>query len=119
MAINSRNKGVRGEKLWAEVCQQHGFTDAHRTGQFRGNTGQCADVEGLPYIHQEVKFTENLRLREAMRQAIRDSKAEGRGNIPIVAHKKNGRPWLVTLSSDGFFEIYKGYLKYQESIGVK
>lgn len=119
MAINSRNKGIRGEKQWAELCQQHGFEDAHRTGQFCGKTGQAADVEGLPYIHTEVKWVQNLNLREAMRQSIRDCKAEGKGNIPIVASKKNGRPWLVTLSSDGFFEIYKGYLKYQESIEVK
>lgn len=118
MAINSKQKGARAERAFAKLCHEHGYDKVHRTAQFCGNTGQAADVEGLPYIYVECKHVEHLNLREAMRQAIRDCKAENKGNIPIVAHKKNGRPWLVTLTAEGFFEIYKGYLKYQESIEV-
>lgn len=115
--INSKQKGIRGERMWAKYCQEHGFNDVRRTNQHCGLTGDASDCVGLPYIHQEVKFTEKLNLREAMKQAVRDSKNEGKGNIPIVASKKNGRPWLVTLTAEGFFEIYKGYLKAQEQIG--
>lgn len=118
MSLNSKAKGKRGELLWAKLCREHGFEEVRRTAQFCGSSGEAADCIGLPYIHQEVKFSEHLNIREAMRQAIRDCKAENKGNIPIVAHKKNGRPWLVTLTAEGFFEIYKGYLKYQESIEV-
>lgn len=117
MPINSRNKGQRGERMWAEVCHKHGYDEVRRTAQFCGKTGQAADCIGLPFIHQEVKFSEHLNLREAMKQAIRDSKNEGKGNIPIVAHKKNGRPWLVTVLADNFFELYEGYLYMQQSIG--
>lgn len=54
MGLYSRNKGKRGERLWASFCREQGY-DVHRTAQYRGNTGAAGDVEGLPYIHCEVR----------------------------------------------------------------
>ena len=113
MSLNSKQKGKRGELLWAKVCQEHGFEEVRRTAQFCGKTGQAADCIGLPHIHQEVKFVQALNIGKAMEQAVRDSKAEGKGNMPIVAHKKNGKEWLVTMKADDFFQLYKGYLFMQ------
>lgn len=107
MPINSKRKGANGEREVAHICQQHGFPNAHRTAQFRGNTGDAGDVEGLPKIHIEVKLREHLNIYEAIEQAIRDSGANGNGNLPTVFHRRNGKPWLVTMLVDDWFKLYK------------
>lgn len=111
MSLNSKLKGARGERLWAMVCRVHGFDEVRRTAQFCGKTGEAADCIGLPDIHQEIKFVEKLNIREAMAQAVRDSEAEGKGNIPIVAHKKKNKEWLVTMKAEDFFKLYREYEK--------
>lgn len=101
----SRSKGARVERLWRDVCREHGY-DAERGCQLWQKGSEIADVIGLPGIHQEVKGVERLNLREAMRQSIADAAP---GEIPIVAHKKNREPWLVTTTADGFFWLYREY----------
>lgn len=106
MGKAERERGKRGERMFCSLCREYGY-DAHRTAQFRGNTGAAGDVEGLPGVHVEVKNQERLNLRDAIAQSIRDSEAEGKGNIPIVAHKKNNADWLITLRAGDFFTIYR------------
>lgn len=105
----SREKGKRGERMWAAVCRSHGFADARRGVQYSGREGQADDVTGLPGIHQEVKFVERLNLRDAMEQSARDAAAAGRGDLPIVAHKQSGKEWLVTMRADDWFRLFKAY----------
>ena len=100
MAINSRRKGKTGELEFARLCREQGY-DARRGQQYNGLEGE--DVVGLPGIHAEVKRVEKLNLEAAMEQAIRDAG----GKIPIVAHRKNGRKWMITMPVDQFFEIYR------------
>lgn len=102
----SRDKGKRGEREFCELCKKCGFEGVHRTSQFCGKTGAAGDVEGLANIHVEVKNTERLRLRDALEQSERDAAAQGGNNIPIVAHKANGKPWLVTLTAEDFLYVY-------------
>lgn len=104
--INAKLKGKNGELAFCKLCKEAGY-DVHRTAQFRGNTGAAGDVEGLPGVHVEVKNQERLNLRDAIAQSVRDSEAEGKGNVPIVAHKKNNADWLITLRAKDFFEIYR------------
>lgn len=106
MGLYSRNKGKVGEREWARLCREQGY-DAHRTAQFRGNTGAAGDVEGLPGIHQEVKRVEHLNLVQAMMQSASDAEAEGEGNVPIVAHRKNRLGWLVTMRAEDWFTLYR------------
>lgn len=106
MGLYSRNKGKEGEREWARICREQGY-DAHRTAQFRGNTGAAGDVEGLPGIHQEVKRVEHLNLVQAMMQSTNDAAEEDKGNIPIVAHRKNRLGWLVTMRAEDWFTIYR------------
>nr|DAX34414.1 MAG TPA: HOLLIDAY JUNCTION RESOLVASE HOMOLOGOUS RECOMBINATION [Caudoviricetes sp.] len=105
MLINSKQKGARGERMWRDVCRSHGFDKVRRTAQYCGNTGDASDCVGLPNIHQEVKFVENLNVRKAYEQAEHD--AQKSGDMPIVAWKKSNKPWLVVMSADNFFRIYK------------
>lgn len=106
MGLYSRNRGKRGERLWCSFCREQGY-DVHRTAQYRGNTGAAGDAEGLPGLHQEIKNVEHLNLRDAMEQSIHDAEAEGKGMLPIVAHKKNRLGWLVTMRAEDWFELYR------------
>ena len=101
--MNSRAKGARGERLWRDELRKEGFT-ARRGQQFAGGT-DSPDVicEELKLLHQEVKFVQNLNLDKACEQATRDAD----GKHWIVAHKKNNKPWKVTMSSETFFAILR------------
>lgn len=102
--INSRSKGARGERLWRDKLRDAGFT-AER-GQQRSGSPDSPDVKcpDLPGIHMEVKHVEKLNIFEAMEQATRDA---GEEQVPIVAHKKNRQPWMVTMWGDQWLDAIK------------
>ena len=106
MGKYERDKGARGERMWRDVCRAEGY-DAKRGCQLYQRGDEIADVTGLPHIHQEVKYQEHLHLREAMAQSVHDAEREGKGNIPIVAHKKNYSEWLVTMRARDWFTLYR------------
>lgn len=107
MPINSKDKGKRGERLFRDLCKEHGFDEARRGQQYSGANGD-ADVVGLPNIHAEVKFVEKLNLRSAMDQSINDKRE---GELPIVAHKTSRKPWLITMLADDWFSLYKAWIQ--------
>lgn len=102
--INSKDKGKRFERQLANILKARGY-EARRTAQFCGNTGEAADVIGLPGIHIEAKHQETMRLYDWMHQAERD--AAGGGNIPMVIHKKNNEETLATMRLDDFLDLYE------------
>lgn len=117
MGLYSRNRGKRGERLWCAFCREQGY-DVHRTAQYRGNTGAAGDVEGLPLVHCEVKFVQNLNIRKAMEQSQHDALLEWKrmqeeapegisimNTFPIVASKRSGEPWLVTMYAWNFVTL--------------
>ena len=106
MGKMQREKGKRGERLWASKCRENGY-NVRRTSQYCGQTGDAADCIGLPGIHQEVKFVERLNVQDAMDQAVRDAEQEGKGNLPIVAHKRSHCGWLVTMRADDWFRLFR------------
>lgn len=100
--MNSKQKGKRGELEIAKTLREHGYP-ARRSVQYNGVQG-CADVIGIEGLHIEVKRVERLNIEEAMSQARRDAK---NGDIPVVFHRRNNKPWLATLSLENFLKIYK------------
>lgn len=108
MTINSKQKGKRYELELASDFRKYGY-DARRTAQYCGNTGEAADVIGLPGIHIEAKRVEKLNLYDAMNQAKRDAEASGKGALPAVFHRKNNCKTLVIMELDSFMQIYKEY----------
>lgn len=108
MAVNSKQKGARFERSLASKFREYGY-DARRTAQYCGNTGDASDVVGLPGIHIEAKHQETMRLYDWMDQAKRDAEAGGKGNIPAVFHKKNNCEILVTMTLDGFMQLYREF----------
>jgi len=101
--MNSNQKGKVGEREFAKVCREHGY-DARRSQQYCGANGD-ADVVGLPGIHIEVKRVERLNIEGAMSQ----SKADAKAVIPIVAHRKNHCEWLITMTAEDWFNMYRAW----------
>lgn len=107
--LNSKAKGGRGEREWAEFLRRHGFAAARRGQQFKGGV-DSPDVLGLPYIHQEVKRVEKLNIYSAISQAIRDAAGQ---RVPIVAHRRNREEWLVTMRAEDWITLYKGWTRHE------
>jgi Holliday junction resolvase len=98
--MNSRDKGKRGELELAHELEKYGY-NTRRGQQYSGANGD-ADVVGLPGFHIECKRVENLNIIKAMRQSVNDAKD---GEVPVVMHRKNYQPWLVTLELKDFMEL--------------
>jgi Holliday junction resolvase len=106
MAVNSKQKGARFERLLASKLREYGY-EARRTAQYCGNTGDASDVVGLRGLHIEAKHQETTRLYEWMAQAKRDAEAGGKNRLPAVFHKKNNADILVTMRLEDFMVIYR------------
>ena len=104
MAVNSKQKGARFERLLASKFREYGY-EARRTAQYCGNTGDASDVIGLPGIHIEAKHQERMQLYDWMAQAKRDS--DGTGRLPAVFHKKNNAEILVTMTLEDWMNLYR------------
>lgn len=102
MAKNSRAKGAAGERELANLLKEHGYT-ARRGQQYCGANGD-ADVLGLEGIHIECKRVERLNIDEAMQQAQADARE---GEKPAVFHRKNRKPWLVTMAFNDWLSLYE------------
>lgn len=106
MPINSKKKGAAGEREFSKLCREHGY-NTKRTQQYCGSNGD-ADVDGIPGLHIEVKRVEKLNVDTAMAQAVRDARE---GEMPIVAHRKNGKKWLITMGAEDWFKVFGEYYK--------
>lgn len=104
MGKSSQRKGAYGERELAEMLREYGY-DIQRGGS--ETFGKVPDLIGLPGIHVECKRVERLNIDQAMQQAINDAERFHDG-IPIVFHRKNRRPWLVTMRLSDFMSIFKG-----------
>lgn len=104
--MNSRAKGARGEREWANVLRLEFPALEFRRGlQSRGGGAEVADVEGLPGYHQEVKRVEKLNVWRALAQAERDADP---GLVPIVPFRRNGSRWYVAMPAEHFFDLIQG-----------
>ena len=103
MGNMQRSKGKEGEREVAKINREHGFKNSRRGVQYTGSP-DSPDVVGIPGIHLEVKRVEKLHLWPAMKQATDDA---GEGEVPVVVHRANRRPWLAILPYEEFLEILR------------
>jgi hypothetical protein len=75
-------------------------------GQQFSGLGDSPDVvcPCLPDIHWEVKFCQVTKVKDWIAQAIRDAKDK---LFPVVAHKRTGEDWLITLRAADFLTILR------------
>lgn len=104
--INSNRKGKVGELELVNLFKSYGFENAMRSQQYCG-ANHDADIVGMEDLHIEVKRVERLNIENAIEQTKRDKKENELG---IVAHRKNNKEWLVTMTFTDFMEMYKRYL---------
>jgi len=107
--MNSNAKGKRGERELANKLKNLGILNARRSQQYNGVSGD-ADLLGLKGIHIECKRVEALNINKAMEQAETDCKNVG---LPTVFHRKNGKPWLVTMDLYDWMKLYDKYVETQ------
>jgi Holliday junction resolvase len=105
MAINSRQKGIRGELAFVHECKKHGY-NVRRSQQYCGNTGEAMDVVGLQGIHCEVKNSKVLRLKEYLEQAKNDAEKANKGNLPAVFYKIPRGDWVTIMPLEAWLTLY-------------
>jgi len=100
--INSRDKGARGEREFCRCLLAHGI-GARRGQQYKGSPDSpdvCTCLDG--FLHFEVKRVESFNAYKAIDQAAADA---GPGQSPVVAHKRNGKPWLLVMRADDLLPL--------------
>ena len=108
---NSRAKGARGEREWAEALRTlFGCSEARRGCQYAGRAVSGDDtpdvVNGIPGTHPEVKRTERLSLYAAVAQAVDDCGE----NVPYVAHRRNRGDWLVIVRATDLEDLSRAVI---------
>ena len=103
--INSRQKGCRGERMFAQLLREHGY-EAERGQQHAGGKDSPDVKTNMLGVHWEIKFVEKLNLHNAMEQSKRDA---GEGEMPLVGHKRSREEWLVTQPFEDWIKLYKAY----------
>lgn len=98
--VNSNQKGKRGEREFANFLKAHGI-QARRGVQYQGSPDSPDVISELKNIHFEVKRTEKINPYTAFMQAKQDA-----GNkIPIVAHRKSHKNWLVIMDAEDWLRL--------------
>lgn len=95
MAINSRQKGKRGElEAAAEWNRLLPKANARRSQQYSGSESASDLISpGTPHLWLEVKRVQALNLTAT----IEKSREQCGELCPVVIHRKNDSEWLVTL----------------------
>ncbi len=112
MTINSRNKGVTGELEFAKYLRDNGF-EARRGQQHKGGIDSPDVITDMTKLQWEVKRVEALNLHKAMEKLALETDFM---DIPVIAHRKNGTPWLATLPMTRFIRMYQ-VLKNRNLLG--
>lgn len=89
----SKRKGKRGELDAVRAWKQTVGLNARRSRQYAG-TPESPDLElGLPGVYAECRRRERLNVSEAMARVAE----EAEGLLPLLVHRTNRHPWLVTM----------------------
>jgi len=108
--MNSKRKGATGERELLEILHEHGINNAVRNDQRweggRENPDISASYQGIP-LHIECKRVERLNLYNAICQAVSDSAGK---TFPVVVHRMNRQPWIVSFRLDDFFKFVSGQI---------
>lgn len=104
--MNSKRKGNAGERELLAVLSKHGAAQRNDQRYIGGvdNPDLSFQIGGRRY-HVECKRAERFNAYAAMEQAEHDANSHA---VPVVAHRRNHKPWLVVMNLDDFLKIAKG-----------
>lgn len=101
MGRMSRQKGKRGEREAAAELGAIFACDARRGVQYQGGPDSPDVVLEGVNVHVEAKRVERLNLYEALEQAT----ADAGDAVPIVWHRRNGKPSVVVVQTDRLLDL--------------
>lgn len=104
----SKQKGKCGERELRDKLREAGFSDARRGVQYHGGE-DSPDVicPSLGTFHFESKRQERARPTDIDAWQAQAANDAGAAKIAVVAHRRNQRPWLVTLTLASFLHILR------------
>lgn len=105
--MNSKRKGNRAELELLHLLEGRGIPARRNDQRYTGgreNPDIGCKICGRR-VHVEVKHVERLNIHGAMAQAIRDAAADA---LPVVVHRRNRSPWLVTMRLDDLLTALEG-----------
>lgn len=104
--MNSKAKGNAGERELLGILRQHGKAVRNDQRYIGGvDNPDLSFRAGGHRFHVECKRAERFSAYAAMDQAQHDANGHA---IPLVAHRRNHRPWLVVLTLEDFLKLMKG-----------
>lgn len=103
MGRMSKNKGKRGERECAAELGLLLGCDARRGVQFQGGPDSPDVVLDGLNIHVECKRVERLDLYGAIEQAA----ADAGDKVPIVWHRRNGKPSVIVVETSWLVRLVK------------
>ena len=101
MGRMSRQKGKRGEREAAAELAVVFACDARRGVQYQGGPDSPDVVLEGVNVHVEAKRVEALNLYAAIEQAHNDAS----GKIPLVWHRRNGKPSVVIIETQNLLRL--------------
>jgi Holliday junction resolvase len=113
VTINSRAKGARGEREFAEYLRAYGW-GARRGQQFSGSPDSPDVVTDIPGVHFEVKRVEKGSIYPWLAQAKADAGTSGK--VAVVAHRRNKEPWIAIMPMSDLMELLNGRAADMQSL---
>ena len=92
----SKRKGAEGERELAREISRLFGVEACRGRQYHGGSDSPDVRAAIPGVHWESKRAERFNAYDALQQAQSDAGE----SVPVVAHRRNSRPWIVCLYLD-------------------
>lgn len=109
----SRRRGKTGERELCKELDRLGLPGFRRSQQNTGRHGD-ADIENSIIETElliECKRVERISINAVMKRAMEDAHAKNR--IPVIAHRKNHHPWLLTICLDDLWGFVEELLRLQ------
>jgi hypothetical protein len=94
MSATERRKGAKGELEVVHLLRDHGWKDARRTSDGRGQQTRGDITNGPAGVHLEIKRVERGNVPAWLRQAQADA---GPLDVPVVVHRPSRMEWMATL----------------------
>lgn len=104
--MNCKAKGNAGERELCAILAESGAAQRNDQRYVGGKDNPDISFQmGGNRFHVECKRVEKFNAYAAMDQAQRDANGHA---VPLVAHRRNRRPWLVVLTLEDFLRLMGG-----------
>jgi hypothetical protein len=104
VSATERRKGKTGELEVVALLRDHGWPNARRTSDGRGQNARGDVTNGPAGVHLEIKRQERLNVPAAIRQATADAADH---DVPVVAHRSSRCEWMATLPLDELLALLR------------